>query len=255
MEEEKWLPVVRYEGLYEVSDRGRVRSLDRIVERSDGYTVHRTGALRALRTDKKGYKCLCLYLEGSSKYVFVHRLVVRAFLGDSPGESTDVNHKDFDPANNRLENLEWVTRSENLLHSTRAGRRKRPEGRVSKFASANTEILALAESTPLTIREISEKVQASFGYVSKLVRGLPRPKRPHRPNLRVRGSAASRPERAKKLTIEQVRLMRDLYSSAGMTQTALARSFGVRQCTVSDIILGKIWCEGITSPSAPEQGL
>ncbi|MBR3645557.1 MAG: NUMOD4 motif-containing HNH endonuclease [Lachnospiraceae bacterium] len=106
--EEIWKAVVGFEGLYEVSNLGKVRSLhwyggDKIVE-------------RALVDRPDGYKSICLSKNGKSKIHLIHRLVAEAFLPKIEGKDF-VNHKDENRSNNRVENLEWCNKSYNQLYS------------------------------------------------------------------------------------------------------------------------------------------
>ena len=126
-EEEKWLSVVGYEGLYEVSDFGRVRSLDRV--KQSAYSPYvLPGRVLKQHTDRNGYKRVNLHLESSGpgrrwgKGFFVHRLALMAHLRLPTEDETDVNHKDFDVANNCVSNLEWVTRHGNMVYSSVRGR-------------------------------------------------------------------------------------------------------------------------------------
>lgn len=103
MKREIWLPVEGYEGLYEVSDFGRVRSL-----------YNRTCEKRILKTgrDKDGYLMVNLYKNDKQKTFKVHRLVALAFVPNMFGDDC-VNHINEDKTDNRAENLMWCSRKEN----------------------------------------------------------------------------------------------------------------------------------------------
>ena len=119
---ERWLAVVGYEGFYEVSDLGRVRSLNRIVRGNGFCTQLRTG--RILRPDSRrhGYQMVMFSSCSVRTRELVHRVVLKAFCGlPLPGMQAD--HIDCDPSNNRLSNLRWVTPAENQRHSIAKGRR------------------------------------------------------------------------------------------------------------------------------------
>lgn len=113
---EKWLPVVGYEGLYEVSDRGAVRGIDR--HDSRGYKVQ--GQLLSQALKPNGRLQVTLSRDGRSNSYLVHRLVARAFHG-APPPGTEVCHGDGNPVNNYAENLRWGTGSENKLDTVRHG--------------------------------------------------------------------------------------------------------------------------------------
>jgi hypothetical protein len=118
---ETWKPVLGYEGLYEVSSIGRVRSLDHEV-RNRYSTRIRKGRIRKLTPDRAGYMMVSLSRENSVRTGKVHRLVAEAFIGPAPTKDANVNHKDFAKDHNSVENLEWCTGDENLRHAVLAGR-------------------------------------------------------------------------------------------------------------------------------------
>lgn len=111
---EKWRDIEGYEGLYQVSNMGRVRSLDR----KDAQGHHRKGILRKQRKDRDGYLHVTLGRDGKKTIYQVHRLVAAAFISN-PNRYPVINHKDENPSNNRVENLEWCT----VLYNNRYGAR------------------------------------------------------------------------------------------------------------------------------------
>ncbi len=102
---EHWKPIEGYEGLYEVSDYGRVVSLRRAPK-----------LVLSQSTSSTRYMRVSLNKNGSHKTVLVHRLVAKAFISN-PFHKPQVNHKDGNRQNNLVENLEWVTSSENIQHA------------------------------------------------------------------------------------------------------------------------------------------
>lgn len=174
---ENWKPVKGYEGAYEVSDQGRVRSLDRQIRignrfgprkltpdqireikeskatgvkatelarrfgvdlryiydalklRTDHHITHsiavRRGALIVPIKNSDGYPCVKLCKRSRSKVVRVHRLVAEAFV-PNPHGLPEVNHRDFDKANNKVDNIEWCTRQGNIKHAFFGNRHYRP---------------------------------------------------------------------------------------------------------------------------------
>jgi hypothetical protein len=119
MNNEEWLPIKDYEGLYEVSSLGRVRSLERLANvRGGGVRVVQERILKP--SVSKGYQRYTLQSKDKPKIFFGHRLVANAFVWN-PHKKPWVNHVDFDRQNNKPHNLEWVTSVENIRHSTNAG--------------------------------------------------------------------------------------------------------------------------------------
>lgn len=116
MADESWLPIAGYEGRYEVSNLGRVRSLDRV--RSHGRRWK--GRILKPNTTPGGYLIVNLYLDNAMRSHTVHRLVLTAFVGPA-SEGHEALHRDGDPLNNALGNLSWGTRSENTQDQIRHG--------------------------------------------------------------------------------------------------------------------------------------
>lgn len=113
---EQWRPVVGFEGLYSVSDQGRVRSEPRFVARKDGRKQPIPGRIKKAPVDGKGYPRVALYGPAFPKgaHRTVHSLVMEAFIGPCP-DGMEICHNDGDRLNARLSNLRYGTRSENHL--------------------------------------------------------------------------------------------------------------------------------------------
>lgn len=117
---ETWKPIGGYEGLYEVSDKGRIRSVDRIVKSTNkgtSYYHKRNGALLKPYYNRLGYLLVELWKEGIGKAYTVHRLVALAFV-PNPYNKPCVNHLDETHDNNCADNLEWCTQKENMNYGT-----------------------------------------------------------------------------------------------------------------------------------------
>ena len=118
--EERWAPVPGWDG-YEVSDQGRIRSLDRIVQRKDGSRqIVRGRMLAATREKRDGRSRVRLHREGCNVQQRVHRLVLEAFVGPAP-VGMIACHNNGDASDDRLSNLRWDTRSANELDKVRHG--------------------------------------------------------------------------------------------------------------------------------------
>lgn len=136
---EAWKPIPGYEGRYEVSDLGHVRSLPQIT--SDGRRLG-SRVLRG-RPQSSGHLSVPLTLDGTCRNALVHRLVLIAFVGPPP-LGMHALHFDGDPANNRLSNLRWGTPTENSLDAVKHGvhpqARKTHCSRGHEFTPDNTRI-------------------------------------------------------------------------------------------------------------------
>ena len=120
---EYWKDVKGYEGFYQVSDCGKVKSLERDVFFPNG-TIHRIkGKILVPGLNKDGYACVNLYKNGKGKNIKVHRLVAEAFLQNTENKP-QVNHKNEVKTDNFVENLEWCDNKYNANYGTRTQRQK-----------------------------------------------------------------------------------------------------------------------------------
>ncbi len=115
---EIWKPVNNFEGFYEVSNYGRVRSIERVVEHQRYGKMLVSAKLLKPWNNMHGYCNVNLMKDGERKVFKVHRLVAEAFI-PNPENKYAVNHKDGNKENNHYLNLEWCTKSENELHKCR----------------------------------------------------------------------------------------------------------------------------------------
>lgn len=150
---EIWKDVPGYEGSYQVSNQGRVKSL---VTYGNGGN----GRILAGDTTRLGYVRIAFL----GKRKLVHRVVYTTFCGKIP-QGLEVNHKNGNKADNRLENLELLTKSENIKHSYR----KLKNGHRLKVSPGKVqEIRQLCQTTNLTQGQIAERYGISPSYVSML---------------------------------------------------------------------------------------
>ena len=130
---EIWKPIAGYEGLYEVSNLGRVKSFER---------PNTKGGILKTTKNNRGYHDVSLMKCGKRKHQLVHRLVAIAFC-EKPEGTNVVNHIDCNPDNNCASNLEWVTQSQNICHSADCGKMVRPvirsNGKTEKYYQSMKE--------------------------------------------------------------------------------------------------------------------
>jgi hypothetical protein len=123
---ESWLDIEGYEGYYQISNFGRVRSLDRgMYVNDDRYSkprwVRRKGKMLKDYTNGTGRRMVILRMLGTGKNIAVHRLVATHFV-PNPNNLPVVNHLDHDYLNNHASNLQWCTQKDNIQHAIAAGR-------------------------------------------------------------------------------------------------------------------------------------
>lgn len=120
---ENWRSVVGYEGLYEVSDIGRVRSIDRYVSQINNGTITDRlyqGRILKMKKESNGYLSIKLCNQENTKYKKIHRLVAEAFIPNQ-NKKPLINHKNGIKQDNRVSNLEWCTIKENSEHALKTG--------------------------------------------------------------------------------------------------------------------------------------
>jgi len=129
-DKEKWENIEEYNGYYQISNYGNVRSLDRDIKYKDMRIYNYKGNSKALVKTGNGYLCVSLSKESETLVFFVHRLVGKYFV-DGYFKGAVINHKDKNPLNNHHSNLEWCTQRWNVQHG--AGWNKNKEIEVKKL--------------------------------------------------------------------------------------------------------------------------
>ena len=175
--QEEWRPVVGYEGLYEVSNYGQVRSLDRYIPYKGIYGKMRLcrGKTLVPYYGRGGYLRILLYSGSKStrKLMFVHRLVAFAFpeICGEYFEGAAINHKDENPANNVAWNLEWCTPYYNINYGTR-------NDRTSKALKNRPDISkpVLCVDTGEMYPSSNEAERSKGGKVTGIIRRVLNPK-------------------------------------------------------------------------------
>lgn len=143
---ETWKPIVGMEGSYEVSDHGRVRSLDRTVRTKRG--PRRVSGRILVPTLCRGYPRVCICSDGVNRTEYVHRLVMAAFVGPCPA-GMEVCHNNGDPADSRMENLRYGSCSENRFDQQRHG----TDHELNKTHCPRGHLLVQPNLVPSRLRE------------------------------------------------------------------------------------------------------
>lgn len=175
--EEVWKICPNTNDKYEVSDLGRVRRVKGLV-RTDFKGGFREvgGNTLSQKTKTNGYKEVNLYYEtNTSKMMYVHRLVAMTFIAAIPPNHV-INHKYGDKTNNKVENLEIVTYSENMMHSSRVLGNKAPifkgiESSLAKVTDEDVLEIRRLRSEGVFYKDISAKFNISIGNIGNICRG------------------------------------------------------------------------------------
>lgn len=140
---EEWKSIKGYEGLYEVSSYGNVKSLTKYIKNKyNSYSIRKEKLLKInhkkLKNSKRINCYVSLTLYGKSKSYLVHRLVGIAFIINNENKP-EINHIDGNTENNNVNNLEWVTTSENQLHAFKKGLNQSKKGEDNKWSKLSTK--------------------------------------------------------------------------------------------------------------------
>ncbi len=157
METEKWTHIKGWEGWYEISNFGNLKSLDRIVLRGSGEMPFK-GKMLTWRVNPLGYWYYQLLRKGKKYMIWNHREVAKNFIPNIYNKP-EVNHIDGNKGNNHYSNLEWCTRMENIHHAMKLGlwNGHGENGNLSKFTNEQ-------------VRKIRSEATGEFGEYSRLAR-------------------------------------------------------------------------------------
>jgi hypothetical protein len=168
---EEWRPVVGFEGRYEVSNLGRVRTLGRAGVRSNGQPHTVRPLLRKLRPNPDGYLVVGLTREGRNLLLRVHRLVLEAFVGPCP-DGHETRHLDGVRTNNALPNLAWGTDTENSADKARHGTVQRGAAkRQAKLRESDIPAIREAIASGRSHRKVARDFGVSPGTIRQIIRG------------------------------------------------------------------------------------
>lgn len=156
---EEWKDIEEYKGLYQVSNYGRVKSLDRWVDNKGNSKRPIKGKILK-PVEHNGYQHVLLFKNGNYKKYFVHRMVAMAFI-PNPDNLPIINHKDEKPSNNRVDNLEWCDCKYNINYGT--GNQRRAEKQINGLQSKTVYQYSLDGELIIEYPSTAE-VQRQTGY-------------------------------------------------------------------------------------------
>lgn len=133
---ERWVDIKGYENRYQISNLGRIKSLQRETRNRNGKYIIEEKIMKPM-VARNGYLIACLWKNNKQRKFVVHRLVAQAFLGN-PQNYKEINHIDEDKTNNRVENLEWCSHKYNMNYGTL--KEKISKANSGKTASADTRL-------------------------------------------------------------------------------------------------------------------
>lgn len=179
--EEYWLDVVGFEGIYEVSTLGRVRSSERIHYGTRGRVTHHPPKILKAQKHKTNSWRIRFSVNKVKSSWSVHRLVALAFI-PNPENKPEVNHKDGNRLNNHLNNLEWCTKEENMAHAVGTGLIDNPYGKEARNSKFVTEVWDLEGNLVATTYGNQELSELGFDYrnVHAVIRGKQNTHRGHK---------------------------------------------------------------------------
>lgn len=239
---ERWKDVLRFEGFYRVSDKGRIKSVTRSVFGKNGSRRKVVGRIKRPNKMKDGRLMVQLWKNNESEAFYVHRLVLEAFIGPCPEGMECCHFPDPDQTNCHLNNLRWDTSKANKKDSRILGRwpigEKKPKAKI-KDSDVPNILRRLANGEGNT--QIATDYGVSQSIISDIRRGKTRGfvKCPERAKVKrgipgiVKGSIS---KGKSKLTMQQAEEIRITYSQRKATQESLAAKYGVCRMTIFRVL-------------------
>jgi hypothetical protein len=164
--QEIWKDIPNYEGIYQVSNFGNFKSYERIVFYNNKKAIRKSKILN-LRESKAGYLYTVFSVNKERKTIKPHRIVAKVFV-DNPLNKPCVNHINGIKTDNRVENLEWVTHSENTKHAFNNGLKKGISGEKSHYSKIKLNDVFDIRNSNLSTKELSEKYKISQSQINRI---------------------------------------------------------------------------------------
>ena len=199
---------------------------------SEGLVKNSNGLILTTQINDSGYEVIAITLNGVSANFKIHRLVAKAFI-PNPDSKATVNHIDTNKLNNRVNNLEWATHSENLIHAFDNGLKAKGEGRTQAVLT-DKEVVEIKHllAAKKTDTVIAGKFKVNSGTISKI--------RQLRTWTHVRPDIIFPYNSPRKLTADDIPNIRRL-ATEGLTHCEIGRRFNVTGGTINGIVSGRIW--------------
>ena len=160
--DEIWRDIKNYEGLYQVSNLGRVKSLKRVIIHSNGKNCfYKEKILKPVKT-KNSYLVICLHKKGKQKRFYIHKLVGESFIVN-PNNYPCINHKDENKENNNVNNLEWCTYEYNNTYGTR----------LERYSTSKSIPIYCLETNKIykSAKECAKELNLSRGNIVNVLKG------------------------------------------------------------------------------------
>lgn len=235
---EQWKDVPQYEGFYQVSDHGRVKSVRRTSVHKNGARKIVKGQLLRCSPGNHGYPCCSLYKAGNRSVWLVHRLVMLTFVGPCP-EGLEVAHNDGDRTNPRLDNLRYDTRAGNSSDKKKHG--TLVFGVDTHGAKLNPDAVRqiIENKDELTQQELANRYGVKFQAISSVQLGKTWAHVNCSRKTHVKKTAKGERQGRAKLSEGEVRQILQIRGTD--TIKNIADRFGVSQALVSGIYAGRNW--------------
>lgn len=235
---EEWRPVKGYEGFYSVSNLGRVRR--------DKSPKKRTHGILKTKITRNGYVEVQLSANAVVRSVSVHRLVGFAFL-EKPEGKNDINHKNGKRSDNRLDNIEWLSRQENIQHMFTVLGNHGPQGEAAGSAKLTMEIVKEIRRTYASGSCTQDMLAQRYGVLQNAISRIVNGKRwqhldlPYECSELKRQDVRGEQHRCTTLTNEDVITIRQLYAAGGFSMKQLAKRYNMTISPIRQIIRRITW--------------
>jgi hypothetical protein len=235
IDKEIWKDVVGYEGYYQVSNHGRAKSVLRVIQRSNGISQTINEKILKASPSVVGYPVVTMSKDKNYKKAYVHRLIAESFI-PNPENKSEVNHIDGNKENNHVDNLEWVTPSENCQHAYNTGLSHAEYGeRTEQSKLSNNDVLDIVNAYRLNIftqKEIADAYDVGESTIASILLG--------RWWNKITGIEYKR-KKARVLDNRTVLDILNTYKSGQHTQVGIANMFNVSGNVVEGIVNGRYY--------------